>query len=189
MDYCDFRKNQNYFVAFLENRCYFTEQDMKRPRNAFTLIEMLIVITIISILAAMAITSISNSAKDSRTVIAQQQLAVIQEAVNSYASRQIGRVLPAQTAAFGAITYTGKQATVEDVRNIYNSPPRGATAVKISDRLTLIRSYLDASNFGANLIADDTAGSLTTEAMRAIGKKVELPDWVSGDFPKAQMPQ
>ena len=46
--------------------------------GGFTLIEMLIVITIISILAAMAITSISNSAKDTRTIIAQQQLAVLE---------------------------------------------------------------------------------------------------------------
>ena len=63
---------------------------MKRTRNAFTLVEMLIVIAIISILAAMAISSFSNAAQDSRAVIVRQQLASVQEAVNNWAARQIG---------------------------------------------------------------------------------------------------
>ena len=56
---------------------------MKRTRNAFTLIEMLIVVAIISILAAMAISSFSNAAQDSREVLVRQQLATVQEAVNN----------------------------------------------------------------------------------------------------------
>jgi prepilin-type N-terminal cleavage/methylation domain-containing protein len=152
---------------------------MKRTRNAFTLVEMLIVITIISILAAMAISSYSNAAQDSRTVLVRQQLAVIQEALNSYVNRQIGRVS----------TSGGNPATVEQVRAAYNMPPPRVTlaSVKVSDRLTLITSYLDASNFGTNLLADDTKGRLTTEAMRQTNTYVTLPDWALGNYPKAQL--
>ncbi len=152
---------------------------MKRTRNAFTLVEMLIVITIISILAAMAISSISNAAQDSRVVLVRQQLAVIQEALNSYANRQIGLVS----------TSGGKPATVEQVRGVYNMPPPRITlaTVKLSDRLNLIRTYMDNSNFGTNLVADDTNGRLTTEAMRQTNTYVTLPDWALGTYPKAQL--
>ena len=85
---------------------------MKRTRNAFTLIEMLIVIAIISILAAMAISSFSNAAQDSREVLVRQQLASVQEAVNNWASRQIGRVA----------TNGGNPTTIEQVRVSYNAP-------------------------------------------------------------------
>ncbi|MES2467658.1 MAG: type II secretion system protein [Verrucomicrobiota bacterium] len=145
---------------------------MKRTRNAFTLVEMLIVIAIISILAAMAISSFSNAAQDSRAVVVSQQLASVQEAVNNWAARQIGRV-----TAVG-----GNPTSIEQVRVIYNAP---TTA---SGRLAVFAGYLDEST-RSTLSADDTTGRVTSDAMRQTGRWLTLPDWdpAVGKYPKVQI--
>jgi prepilin-type N-terminal cleavage/methylation domain-containing protein len=143
---------------------------MKRTRNAFTLIEMLIVIAIISILAAMAISSFSNAAQDSREVLVRQQLAVVQQAVNNWAARQIGKVA----------TNGGKPQSIEQIRTVYNTP---STA---SGRLLLFQGYLDDGTT-VGLSADDTTGFLTTDAMRQTGYYLTLPSWTSGSYPKVQI--
>jgi prepilin-type N-terminal cleavage/methylation domain-containing protein len=67
----------------------------KLRKRAFTLVEMLLVVAIISILAAMAISNFSNASKDTREVVARQQLAVVQEAVNHWVNHEVGRVTSA----------------------------------------------------------------------------------------------
>ena len=143
---------------------------MKRTRNAFTLIEMLIVIAIISILAAMAISSFSNGAQDSREVLVRQQLATVQEAVNNWASRQIGRVT----------TSGGNPMTIEQVRTSYNAPTT-ATA-----RLLLFQGYLDEST-RAGITVNNTTGRMTTDAMLQTGYYLTLPAWATGSYPKVQI--
>ena len=133
---------------------------------------MLIVIAIISILAAMAISSFSNAAQDSRAVLVRQQLATVQEAVNNWAARQIGRVT----------TSGGNPASIEQVRVIYNAP---TTA---SARLAVFADYLDESTRNT-LSANDTTGRVTSDAMRQTGYWLTLPDWDSavGKYPKVQI--
>jgi prepilin-type N-terminal cleavage/methylation domain-containing protein len=143
---------------------------MKRTRNAFTLIEMLIVIAIISILAAMAISSFSNAAQDSREVLVRQQLATVQEAVNNWASRQIGKVA----------TNGGNPTTIEQVRVSYNAPTT-ATA-----RLLLFQGYLDEATRAA-ITVNNTSGRLTTDAMLQTGYYLTLPTWSTGSYPKVQI--
>ena len=143
---------------------------MKRTRNAFTLIEMLIVIAIISVLAAMAISSFSNAAQDSREVLVRQQLATVQEAVNNWASRQIGKVS----------TSGGNPGTIEQVRVAYNAPTTAAA------RLLLFQGYLDEAT-RASITVNSTTGRLTTDAMLQTGYYLTLPSWSSGSYPKVQI--
>ena len=145
---------------------------MKRTRNAFTLVEMLIVIAIISILAAMAISSFSNAAQDSRAVIVRQQLASVQEAVNNWAARQIGKVTVSG----------GNPTSIEQVRVIYNTP---TTA---SGRLAVFASYLDERT-RESISADNLTGRVTSDAMRQTGFWLTLPDWepAVGKYPRVQI--
>ena len=143
---------------------------MKRTRNAFTLIEMLIVIAIISILAAMAISSFSNAAQDSREVLVRQQLATVQEAVNNWASRQIGKVN----------TIGGNPTTIEQVRGYYNAQTPAST------RFQVFTGYLDVSTF-ESITVNSTTGRLTTDAMRQTGYYLTLPDWGPTSYPKVQI--
>ena len=143
---------------------------MKRTRNAFTLIEMLIVIAIISVLAAMAISSFSNAAKDSREVLVRQQLATVQEAASNWAARQIGRV-----ASNG-----GNPATIEQVRTTYNA------TTSASARLLLFQGYLDEAT-RTSMSVNSSTSRVTTDAMLQTGYFLTLPDWGPGSYPKVQI--
>jgi prepilin-type N-terminal cleavage/methylation domain-containing protein len=144
----------------------------KSLQRAFTLVEMLLVVAIISILAAMAISNFSNASRDSREVVARQQLAVFQEAVNHWVNYQVGHV----TTSGG----TGK--SIFQVKTAYNAT---ATA---SARFALFQNYLDeATRTAPNIAVDDSTGRVTTQSMRDVGKYLMLPDWQSDSYPKVQL--
>ncbi len=138
-------------------------------RRAFTLIEMLLVIAIISILAGLVISNISNAAQDSREIVSRQQLAVVQEAVNHWVNREIGRV----TVAGGA------GASVTQVMNTYNA------ASTVGARYSLFQNYLDDAT-RENFTADNTTGKLSSQAMRDTSHYLTLPTWATGSYPKVQ---
>ena len=144
-------------------------------KKAFTLVEMLLVVAIISILAAMAISNFSNAAKDTRDIVSRQQLAVVQEAVNHWVNREVGRV--------GS---TGKGKTVSEVMAAYN------LATSTSARYGLFLNYLDDAT-RASFAVDDSTGKLSTQSMRDVGKYLLLPDWdppvdaASVTYPKVQL--
>ena len=62
----------------------------KNYSKGFSLVELLLVLGIISIMASIVINSFSNAAQDSRNVIARQQQATLQSAVNNWVASQIG---------------------------------------------------------------------------------------------------
>ncbi len=139
-------------------------------RRAFTLVEMLLVIAIISVLAAMAISNFSNASQDTRAVVSRQQLAVMQEAVNHWANREIGRV----TTSGG----TGK--SVAQVMGSYNG------AADAQARFDLFKTYLDDSTL-TSLSVDNGTGRITSQAMRDVGMYLTLPAWAASSYPKVQL--
>ena len=151
----------------------------KLLNRAFTLIEMLLVVAIISILAAMAISNFSNASADTREVVSRQQLAVVQEAVNHWVNHEVGRV----TSTGG----TGK--TVAQVRTAYNA------ATTASARYALFKKYLDEATREATqggLVVDDSTGKISSQSMRDVGKYLLLPDWGpltvdAATYPKVQL--
>jgi len=154
-----------------------------RSMRAFTLVEMLLVIAIISILAAMVISNFSNASQDTRSVIARQQLAVVQEAVNHWAIHEIGRV----TTAGG----TGKSVTqvVTDYNNGIKSDGSAGTGTAV-ERFNILKRYLDDGTV-ASLEVDTTTGRITSQAMRDVGMYLLLPNWTptssSISYPKVQL--
>lgn len=131
-----------------------------RSKRAFTLVEMLLVIAIISILAAMVISNFSNASQDTRSVVARQQLAVVQEAVNHWVNHEIGRV----TTSGG----TGKSVT--QVMTAYN----GASGAQA--KYDLFKGYLDDGTV-ASLQVDNSTGKVTSQAMRDVGMYLTLENW------------
>jgi type II secretory pathway pseudopilin PulG len=134
---------------------------------------MLLVIAIISVLAAMAIAHFSNASQDTREIVARQQLAVVQEAVSHWVNEEIGKV----TVAGG----TGK--SIVQVRTAYNG------TADIAARFGLFKSYLDDATL-AELEVDNVAGKITSSAMADAGRYLTLPDWETGDlgrYPKVQL--
>ena len=131
---------------------------------------MLLVIAIISILAAMAISNFSNASHDTRSVIARQQLAVVQEAVNHWTNREIGRVT----------TSGGIGKSVSQVMSNYNSMNTAQL------RYDLFKSYLDEAT-ASSLTVDTSTGRITSQAMRDVSMYLTLPDWAGASYPKVQL--
>lgn len=85
----------------------------KHPESAFTLIELLLVVVILGILAAVAIPQFSDSSQEARASSLQTNLAVLRNAVEYYRTNHNGKY-PGYPAAGGAPTSTeaSKQLTL-----------------------------------------------------------------------------
>jgi prepilin-type N-terminal cleavage/methylation domain-containing protein len=153
-----------------QERFLSTTMKLNSSNRAFTLVEMLLVVAIISILAGMAISNFSNASQDTREVVARQQLAVVQEAVNHWVNREVGRV----TTSGG----TGK--TVSQVMGAYNG------AANTTARFGLFQTYLDDAT-RAHLTVDDGAARITSQSMRDLNMYLTLPDWAASSYPKVQL--
>jgi prepilin-type N-terminal cleavage/methylation domain-containing protein len=131
--------------------------------RAFTLIEMLIVLGIIGVLAAILISQISNAAYESRRILSRQQQVVLQSAVNSWV---IQRTTTQSLAA---------------VQTAYNN----ATTAKA--KVTLVSEYLDSDTY--DHFDDNTSDTakVQSDAMKRIGKWVELPTWAAGSYPRVNL--
>lgn len=133
-------------------------------KGGFTLIELLLVIAIIGIMSALIVTAISNTSSDARTVLARQQQAVFQEALNAWIS----------SASSGT-------NSLQDARTLYNNQ---ATALA---KLTLIQSYLDPSTYAHFTGNTTNAALLQSEAMRKEGSYLQFTSWATNAYPRVNM--
>lgn len=123
--------------------------------DGFTLIEMLIVVAVIGIMTSLVIAAISNSSADARLVIARQQQATIQEALNAW------------------IASTNSTAA----RNLYQSNTTP------TQKITLIQKYLDTNARWMTTGLTYGADSLQTENMKSANVKLAFGAWAVGGYP------
>ncbi|MCH2059983.1 MAG: type II secretion system GspH family protein [Verrucomicrobiales bacterium] len=157
-----------------------------RSDHAFSLVELLLVLAIISIMAALVINSFSNAAQDSRNVMARQQQATLQSAINNWISGQVGGF---ETPDPGN-PLRRYQRTVGYVRNKYNfasnywtdtpSNPRASRSNGgVIGRLELIKDYLDDDTY-RHLVDSSPASDVSriqSSAMVKTGQYIELSSW------------
>jgi prepilin-type N-terminal cleavage/methylation domain-containing protein len=163
-----------------------------RRLAAFTLVEMLLVIAVISILASMVISSFSDAAQSTRDVVVRQQLAVWQSGLNNWVNSKLGRVDT-------AIESTGAQVTLQALTNYYNTLTK-------TQRFTLLTGkdldattpdtdgYLDAMTGQHYLDMATKQGAtdlnkIKSDAMIQTGRWIELPDWTMGGYPTVELHQ
>lgn len=136
----------------------------RNPLTGFTLVELLLVISVIAIMGALAISHFSNASQDTRRVVARQQQAALQGAVNAWVARQV----------------SGNNS-VGDARAAYNVPTTSR------GKLDLIRTYLDDityEHFDENTTNDD---ELQTASMSNLSYYLQLADWAAGSYPKVDL--
>lgn len=138
-------------------------------RSGFTLIELLIVISIIGIIAAMVIASYSNAAQDSRGVVAMQQQAVLQSALDDWIANAVD--------TNGSTRYL----TLSEAQTLYNSKASSY------DRLQLIKGYLDDQT--ASQFTNNASGLLQSSVMEKTSPKqyVTFKDWATGSYPHVEL--
>jgi prepilin-type N-terminal cleavage/methylation domain-containing protein len=135
-----------------------------RPNSAFTLVELLLVISVIAIMGALAISHFSNASQDTRRVVARQQQAALQSAVNAWVAGQV----------------SGNNS-VEEARTAYNTPTTS------KGKLDLISAYLDDAtydHFDENTTSDT---QLKTASMDNLSYYLQLPAWAAGSYPKVDL--
>lgn len=98
---------------------------MKNKKNGFTLFEMLVVISIISILTALVSVSFSIAQKKARDARRMQDMSAVQKAAEQYYSLS-NYIYPGGTAPTDWLTTTGNQQVLE---MFPVDPKGGATGV------------------------------------------------------------
>jgi prepilin-type N-terminal cleavage/methylation domain-containing protein len=163
-----------------------------RHALAFTLVEMLLVIAVISIMASMVISSFSDAAQTSREVVARQQLAVWQSALNNWVDAKLGRIDT-------AIETTGATVTLESLTKYYNTT-LNTPALRFAmltgrdlDPLTADKEgYLDpmtAQHYVDMAIkyGPSDLSRIKSDAMVQTASWLTLPNWVSGSYPTVNL--
>ncbi|MCC6883994.1 MAG: type II secretion system protein [Verrucomicrobiales bacterium] len=140
-------------------------------RSAFSLIEMLIVISIISIMATLVISSFSSASNDTRRVLGRQQQAALQNAVNAWVS----------ATSVGNVPGSQKPASLEYARGIYN-----ATGTPQA-RLLLVQGYLDAATFQHFSETTTNSAKVQTDALKKLNQYIDLPSWTYGSYPQVNL--
>lgn len=137
-----------------------------RSEVALTFIEMVIVIAVIGIMSALAISTFSNASTDAREIVARQQQATVQSAVNAWVVAQLSS--------------TG---TVSEVRTTYNAADTSEA------KLTLVKDYLDDPSYTHFTDQDALSPSdeVQSAATRKLGWHISLPEWASGSYPKVEL--
>lgn len=127
------------------------------------MVEMLIVIAVIGIMSALVISAFSNAAQDTRRVVARQQQAAVQNAVNAW----VNNVSQTQGLA--------------QARTLYNL---GGTSL---GRLTLVRTYLDDATFSHFSQSTKVNNEVKSAALAKTGQYLLLDAWNTNSYPKVEL--
>ncbi len=157
---------------------------------AFTLVELLLVIVIISIMAATVINSFSDAAQSSRDVVVKQQLAVFQSALNNWVNANLGRIN-------SSIDSTKAPITLEKLRVHYNSQSTTQRFIMLAGK-DLDEATPDSEGYLEPMTAEHyiqvakqngaaDMSKIKSDSMVQTGQYLTLPDWVSGSYPTVQI--
>lgn len=158
----------------------------QRACRAFTLVELLLVVAIVSILAAMVISHFADVAQGARNVVAQQQLAVWQSALNNWVTSRLGRIDT-------GIDTSGAQISVKSLADYYNNLTRRQRFVlligkDLNGTAGATQGYIEAMTADHFITTINSTGANNTNkiqsaAMLQTGQWLELPAWTSSTYP------
>lgn len=154
-----------------------------RVRAGFTFVEAVFTIAIIGIMAALAISAISNAARDTNRIVARQQQATVQEALNAWVLSQ-SRVRTATGQD------TAQVQSIDNLRLIYNTlPTTSARYQKLLPDLTSSdpskrAGFLDTATIDHFKAYSTGTDRLKTAAMDGARQYLTLPDWEVSSEPQ-----
>ena len=165
----------------------FRYQQASSHQEAFSFLELIIVIAILGIMASLAVTNFANSASDAREVLGRQQQAAIQTAVNAWVADQTSSPVGFDVDGDDSDDYY-RPLSVAEARDLYNN--KAADTPRTSEeRLTLVSGYLDDSSYShfATQSALEASTEVMSEAIRKLNWHIALPEWQPGSYPKVNL--
>jgi len=142
---------------------------LSKKSNAFSLVELLMVLTIISIMAALIISSFNNAAKDTADIISRQQQAELKSALDIAISQYM--------VTGNSVNARGK--TIEDARRYYMfANSSDGTKRTMKERLGLLQPYLKDETY-EHLFSRSSATAVQSAAMVKTNQYVEFEDWAA----------
>ena len=151
-------------------------QTAERRRRGFSMVEMLMTIGIMSIITSLVVISVTNASRDASRVIARQQQAAVQSAVNAWVVGN-GRY----PDNYSDVSLRGKMRSQETLRSTYN-----AYSTSLA-KFNQVATYLDEAT--ANHIISTTTNSdqLKSDALSMVHQYLTMPDWAAGSYPKVNL--
>lgn len=142
--------------------------------SAFSLVEALLTIGIMSILTGLVITAVSNASRDASRMISRQQQSAVQSAANAWVAGQMRDDNP------GSMT-RGQIRSLESVRAIYNSYPTSLA------KLNVIGRYLDDSTSSHLISSTTNSDKIKSDALFNARQYLSLSSWTAGSYPKVDL--
>ncbi|GEP44980.1 hypothetical protein BGE01nite_42710 [Brevifollis gellanilyticus] len=152
-----------------------------RPPRAFTFVEAIFTIAVIGIMSSLALSAISNSARDASRIVARQQQAAVGEALTAWVMSQT------------RVGTTAQMRSLNSLRNQYNALQTTSARFNLlvpnvnSTDVNVRNGYLDQST--ADHFLDYTTGTdrLHTKALKNGKQYLTLPTWQDGSFPTVDL--
>lgn len=152
-----------------------------RPPRAFTFVEAIFTIAVIGIMSSLALSAISNSARDASRIVARQQQAAVGEALTAWVMSQT------------RVGTTAQMRSLNSLRNQYNALQTTSARFNLlvpnvnSTDVNVRNGYLDQST--ADHFLDYTSGTdrLHTKALKNGKQYLTLPTWQDGAFPTVDL--
>lgn len=128
---------------------------VNRKKGGFTLVELVLVIIIIGILAALAIPQFTSSTDDAREATIKSNLAVLRNAISLYYTEHNSTYPPAATFAAAMTQYSDKSGATSATKDATHT--YGPYMVSVPDN-----PAVDATPNGVNDVAMANHGTVTT---------------------------
>ncbi len=152
-----------------------------RPARAFTFVEAIFTIAVIGIMSSLALSAISNSARDASRIVSRQQQAAVNEALTSWVTSQT------------RVGNTAQMRSLKSLRTEYNSLATTSARFNLlvpnlsSSDVNVRNGYIDQSTADHFMEYSSGTDRLHTKALKNGKQYLTMPTWVDGAFPTVEL--
>ncbi|MES2595434.1 MAG: type II secretion system protein [Verrucomicrobiota bacterium] len=149
--------------------------------RAFTFVEAIFTIAVIGIMSSLALSAISNSARDANRIVARQQQAALSEALTTWVMGQTRVGVTAQVRSLKSLRTEYNSLATTSARFNLLVPNVNSTDVNVRN------GYLDQSTADHFLEYSSGTDRLHTKALKNGKQYLTLPTWQDGAFPTVEL--